>query len=94
MLNIEAVKVPKGKVSATGKLGEVMKESLFRLLNSLSSSRAKVMELILADLAKHDVHVHVPEGNNSKRRPLCGCSHGNIDYFSSDRNRHCVAMLR
>jgi ATP-dependent Lon protease len=72
LLNIEAVKVPgKGKVSATGKLGDVMKESI-QAAEFFIKSRAKIYGIDLADLAKHDVHVHVPEGATPKDGPSAG----------------------
>ncbi|MDB9890790.1 endopeptidase La [Alphaproteobacteria bacterium] len=72
LLNIEAVKVPgKGKVSATGKLGDVMKESI-QAAEFFIKSRAQTYGIDLADLAKHDVHVHVPEGATPKDGPSAG----------------------
>ena len=72
LLNIEAVKVPgKGKVSATGKLGEVMKESI-QAAEFFIRARAQSYGIDLADLAKHDVHVHVPEGATPKDGPSAG----------------------
>ncbi|MDC1407628.1 endopeptidase La [Candidatus Puniceispirillum sp.] len=72
LLNIEAVKVPgKGKVSATGKLGDVMKESI-QAAEFFIKSRAQIYGIDLSDLAKHDVHVHVPEGATPKDGPSAG----------------------
>ena len=72
LLNIEAVKVSgKGKVSATGKLGDVMKESI-QAAEFFIKSRAQIYGIDLADLAKHDVHVHVPEGATPKDGPSAG----------------------
>ena len=72
LLNIEAVKVPgKGKVTATGKLGEVMKESI-HAAEFFVKSRARSYGIDLAELAKHDVHVHVPEGATPKDGPSAG----------------------
>ena len=72
LLNIEAVKVPgKGKASATGKLGDVMKESI-QAAEFFIKSRAQIYGIDLADLAKHDVHVHVPEGATPKDGPSAG----------------------
>ena len=72
LLQVEAVKVPgKGRVTATGKLGSVMKESIqaseFSLnhaLNSFGISQTR------AD--KSDIHVHVPEGATPKDGPSAG----------------------
>jgi ATP-dependent Lon protease len=72
LLNIEAVKVPgKGKVTATGKLGDVMKESI-QAAEFFIKSRAHSYGINLGDLAKHDVHVHVPEGATPKDGPSAG----------------------
>ena len=72
LLNIEAVKVPgKGKVTATGKLGEVMKESI-QAAEFFIKSRAQSYGIDFAELAKHDVHVHVPEGATPKDGPSAG----------------------
>ena len=72
LLNIEAVKVPgKGKVTATGKLGEVMKESI-QAAEFFIKSRAQSYGIDLLELANHDVHVHVPEGATPKDGPSAG----------------------
>ena len=72
LLNIEAVKVPgKGKVTATGKLGDVMKESI-QAAEFFIRARAQSYGIDLVDLAKHDVHVHVPEGATPKDGPSAG----------------------
>jgi len=72
LLQIEAVRVPgKGKVSATGKLGDVMKESI-QAAEFFVKSRAEFYGIDLEDLAKHDLHVHVPEGATPKDGPSAG----------------------
>jgi ATP-dependent Lon protease len=72
LLQIEAVRVPgKGKVSATGKLGDVMKESI-QAAEFFVKSRAESYGIDLEDLAKHDLHVHVPEGATPKDGPSAG----------------------
>ena len=72
LLNIEAVKVSgKGKVTATGKLGDVMKESI-QAAEFFIKSRAQAYGIDLAELAKNDVHVHVPEGATPKDGPSAG----------------------
>jgi ATP-dependent Lon protease len=66
------VRVPgKGKVSATGKLGDVMKESI-QAAEFFIKSRAETYGIDLEDLAKHDLHVHVPEGATPKDGPSAG----------------------
>jgi ATP-dependent Lon protease len=72
LLSIEAVKVPgKGRVTATGKLGDVMKESI-QAAEFFVKARAQSYGIDLGDLAKHDVHVHVPEGATPKDGPSAG----------------------
>ena len=72
LLNIEAVKVPgKGKVSATGTLGDVMKESI-QAAEFFIKARAQSYGIDLTSLAKQDVHVHVPEGATPKDGPSAG----------------------
>ncbi|MGB1106539.1 MAG: endopeptidase La [Alphaproteobacteria bacterium] len=72
LLQIEAVRVPgKGKVSATGKLGDVMKESI-QAAEFFIKSRAATYGIDLEELAKMDVHVHVPEGATPKDGPSAG----------------------
>ena len=72
LLSIEAVKVKgKGKVSATGKLGDVMKESV-QAAEFFIRSRALSFGLNPIELEKIDIHVHVPEGATPKDGPSAG----------------------
>jgi ATP-dependent Lon protease len=72
LLSIEAVTVPgEGKVTATGKLGEVMKESV-QAAESYVKSRAFTFGIEPAQLEKSDIHVHVPEGATPKDGPSAG----------------------
>ena len=67
-----AVKVAgKGKVSATGKLGDVMKESI-QATEFFIKSRTKDFGINQDELAKTDIHVHVPEGATPKDGPSAG----------------------
>ena len=72
LLSIEAVKVPgKGKVTATGKLGDVMKESV-KAAEFFIRSKALNYGLNPIDIEKSDIHVHVPEGATPKDGPSAG----------------------
>ena len=72
LLQVEAVKVPgKGKITATGKLGDVMKESI-QASEFFIKSRASAYGIDLEKAEKNDVHVHVPEGATPKDGPSAG----------------------
>jgi ATP-dependent Lon protease len=72
ILSIEAVTVPgKGKVTATGKLGDVMKESV-QAAESYVKSRAIEYGIKPTLFEKKDIHVHVPEGATPKDGPSAG----------------------
>jgi ATP-dependent Lon protease len=72
LLSIEAVTVPgKGKVTATGKLGDVMRESV-QAAESYVKSRAIDYGIKPTIFEKKDIHVHVPEGATPKDGPSAG----------------------
>ncbi|MDE2165727.1 MAG: endopeptidase La [Alphaproteobacteria bacterium] len=72
LLSIEAVTVPgKGKVTATGKLGDVMKESV-QAAESYVKSRSAAYGIAPTLFEKKDIHVHVPEGATPKDGPSAG----------------------
>jgi ATP-dependent Lon protease len=72
LLSIEAVTVPgKGKVTATGKLGEVMRESV-QAAESYVKSRSYAFGILPTIFEKKDIHVHVPEGATPKDGPSAG----------------------
>jgi ATP-dependent Lon protease len=72
LLSIEAVTVPgKGKVISTGKLGDVMKESI-QAAESYVKSRAIDFGVEPPQFEKKDIHVHVPEGATPKDGPSAG----------------------
>ena len=61
----------KGKVTATGKLGDVMKESV-KAAEFFIRSKALNYGLNPTDIEKSDIHVHVPEGATPKDGPSAG----------------------
>ena len=72
ILNIEAVLVPgQGKIRTTGKLGEVMKESI-DAASSFVRSRAISYGIEPPTFQRKDIHVHVPEGATPKDGPSAG----------------------
>lgn len=74
LLSIEAVKSHgKGKITITGKLGEVMQESV-QASFSLIKSKADMLGIDVDQLLKTDLHVHVPEGATPKDGPSAGVS--------------------
>jgi ATP-dependent Lon protease len=72
LLSIEALKLPgKGRMKSTGKLGEVMKESI-DAASSFVRSRSPSFGIIPTLFDKYDIHVHVPEGATPKDGPSAG----------------------
>ncbi|MBB6228481.1 ATP-dependent Lon protease [Polymorphobacter multimanifer] len=72
LLTIEAVTVPgKGVVKTTGKLGDVMTESISAAL-SFVRARSTHFGIKPSVFEKKDIHVHVPEGATPKDGPSAG----------------------
>ena len=72
LLQIEALKLPgKGRMKTTGKLGDVMKESIDAASSYVRSISPKI-GVKPTRFDKLDIHVHVPEGATPKDGPSAG----------------------
>jgi ATP-dependent Lon protease len=95
ILMIEAVKVAggKGEIKTTGKLGDVMKESMQAAL-SYVQSHASEYGISETDFQNHNIHIHVPEGATPKDGPSAGVAIATsiISLFSGKKVNKNVAM--
>lgn len=94
ILFIEAVDMPgKGKVTQTGKLGDVMKESI-ETAYSVVRAHSKDLGINPEIFEKTDVHVHVPEGATPKDGPSAGIAMYTtlVSVFTKTPVRKDVAM--
>ncbi len=94
ILFIEAVDMPgKGKVTQTGKLGDVMKESI-ETAYSVVRAHSKDLGIDQEVFEKTDVHVHVPEGATPKDGPSAGIAMYTtlVSVFTKTPVRKDVAM--
>src|SRR2546421_5652984 len=74
LLTIEAVSLPgKGKTTTTGKLGEVMNESIAAAL-SVVRHRSQQLGIPTDFYTKTDLHIHLPEGATPKDGPSAGAA--------------------
>ena len=94
ILSIEVLlSLGKGKLTITGKLGEVMKESV-QAATSYVRSQCLNLGIHPHDFDKYDIHVHVPEGATPKDGPSAGIAIFNslVSSLTSNKIRKDVAM--
>lgn len=94
LLLVEVALVPgKGKMTVTGKLGDVMKESVEAAMTYVRS-RAHLVGLNRDFASKIDVHVHFPEGATPKDGPSAGIAIATalVSALTQIPVRHDVAM--
>jgi ATP-dependent Lon protease len=74
LLTIETVALPgKGKTTTTGKLGDVMNESIAAAI-SVVRHRSKMLGIAPDFYQKTDLHIHLPEGATPKDGPSAGAA--------------------
>lgn len=94
ILPVEVVVTPgRGKLSLTGKLGDVMQESAQAALTYVKS-RAASLGLIPDFYERIDIHIHVPEGATPKDGPSAGITLATslVSSLARIAVRHDVAM--
>ena len=94
ILSIEVIlSIGKGKLTITGKLGDVMKESVQA---AISYVKANSIELGIHpfDFDKYDIHLHVPEGATPKDGPSAGIAIFNslVSSLTENKVKRDVAM--
>ena len=94
ILSIEVLlSLGKGKLTITGKLGDVMKESI-QAATSYVKSKAVQLGIHPNDFDKYDIHIHVPEGATPKDGPSAGIAIFNslVSSLTNNKVRKDVAM--
>ncbi len=94
ILSIEVLlSMGKGRLTITGKLGEVMKESV-QAATSYVKSKAISLGIHPKDFDKYDIHIHVPEGATPKDGPSAGIAIFNslVSSLTNNKIRKDVAM--
>lgn len=94
VLSIESLLLPgTGQIISTGKLGEVMQESI-KAAYSFVKSQSEKLGIDEEDFSKTDIHVHVPEGAVPKDGPSAGitiCT-AIVSAFTDKKVRPDIAM--
>ena len=94
ILSIEVLlSLGKGRLTITGKLGDVMKESI-QAATSYVKSKSISLGIKPKDFEKYDIHIHVPEGATPKDGPSAGVAIFNslVSSLTGNKIRKDVAM--
>ncbi len=94
ILSVEVIlSIGKGKLTITGKLGEVMRESI-QAATSYVKSKSLSLGINPKDFENYDIHIHVPEGATPKDGPSAGIAIFNslVSSLTNNKIRKDVAM--
>ncbi len=94
ILSVEVIlSIGKGKLTITGKLGEVMKESI-QAAASYVKSKSVTLGINPKDFESYDIHIHVPEGATPKDGPSAGIAIFNslVSSLTNNKIKRDVAM--
>ena len=94
ILSVEVLlSMGRGKLTITGKLGDVMKESI-QAATSYVKSKSLNLGIHPRDFEKLDIHIHVPEGATPKDGPSAGVAIFNslVSSLTNNKVRKDVAM--
>ena len=94
ILSVEVIlSIGKGKLTITGKLGEVMRESI-QAATSYVKSKSVSLGINPKDFEIYDIHIHVPEGATPKDGPSAGIAIFNslVSSLTNNKIRRDVAM--
>ena len=94
ILSVEVIlSIGKGKLTITGKLGEVMKESI-QAATSYVKSKSVSLGINPKDFENYDIHIHVPEGATPKDGPSAGIAIFNslVSSLTNNKIKRDVAM--
>ncbi len=94
ILSVEVIlSIGKGKLTITGKLGEVMRESI-QAATSYVKSKSVSLGINPREFENYDIHIHVPEGATPKDGPSAGIAIFNslVSSLTNNKIRRDVAM--
>ncbi len=94
ILSVEVIlSIGKGKLTITGKLGEVMRESI-QAATSYVKSKSISLGINPKDFENYDIHIHVPEGATPKDGPSAGIAIFNslVSSLTNNKIKREVAM--